>query len=158
VHISFYDDSGNDLRYASNAIGVTASVSSLDFGEVLVGGETERIVTLSNIGAIEQSIAPAIAGTSASEFSVGGGCTSLLPGAECYLIVTFAPTASGAHSATLDAAGVQVALSGSGVEPEATECDGCGCAATSSGQAMCNLLLAIAVLAAFRFRRISGRT
>jgi hypothetical protein len=110
---------------------VTLSPISLGLGDEVVGrSSTSQAVTLSNTGALGLNISSiAVTGTNAADFKQADTCSSgLLPGGECRITVTFAPTQLGPRTASVaitdNAAGSPqtVALSGTGVAsgPNAT--------------------------------------
>jgi FG-GAP-like repeat/Abnormal spindle-like microcephaly-assoc'd, ASPM-SPD-2-Hydin len=116
----------------SSEAGATLSPTSLDFGGVSVGANISKTVTLTNSGNATLTVsAITISGSSTFTESTTGtaSCTSttgVAPGKTCTITVTFAPTAFGNLSATLDvadnAAGSPqvVTLSGSGSGPTAS--------------------------------------
>jgi HYDIN/CFA65/VesB family protein len=95
----------------------------VDFGRVVRGATAPATLTLRNGG--DQPLAPpsvavgAATSGSAAAFTLANGCVeALAPGAECSIELTFAPTAAGAHSATLQVGdGSTVLLRGQGLEP-----------------------------------------
>ncbi len=77
--------------------------SPLSFGEVLVGEQAPRTVTLSNVGAASLTLqTPTFSGPNAALFS-SSGCAgqTLAPGANCALTVKYSPTSGGAHAASM---------------------------------------------------------
>jgi len=102
-----------------------------DFGAVVVGGSADKTLTVANGGG---AAATALAGSVGAPFAwkggawpgTGGSCgDALAAGAQCTVVVVFAPVAAGAQGATLelayDANGGRErstrALAGSGVGP-----------------------------------------
>lgn len=119
-----------DLYAALLAAGPNVSVSpaSKDFGTVFVGGSASQTFTISNSGMSDLAIQTlSIAGTSASEFSLGNDlCSSqtLGPGGSCTADVSFAPQSAGGKGADLsvpsddpDTPALSVSLTGSAVIP-----------------------------------------
>jgi hypothetical protein len=83
----------------------TVVPSNLNFGNQTVGTTSaSQTVTLTNTGALTLTLSPvSVSGTNASEFPETNTCpSSLAPGAGCEVKVTFAPTAAGTQSATLN--------------------------------------------------------
>jgi hypothetical protein len=111
---------------------VSLSPSSLSFGSQLVGSTSAaQSVTLTNSGNAGLSISNiALGGTNAGDFAQTNTCpsgsTTLAAGASCSISVTFAPSAAGTRSASLqitdNASGSpqSVALSGTGSAPGVT--------------------------------------
>ena len=110
---------------------VTASPSSLAFGNQLVGGPSDyRLLRLVNSGTSALHLGSlALAGSDPTQFQLASDtCSSqtLAVGAGCALLVRFAPGSTGAKGASLsipsDAASSPdgVALSGTGVAPAAS--------------------------------------
>ena len=106
---------------------VTLAPATLDFGSVNVNSaSTAQTLTLTNSTATALAISGvSISGANVSEFAQTNTCgATLAPGASCTISVTFAPTASGAASATLgvfdsDPSSPQTAaLSGTGGAPQ----------------------------------------
>jgi hypothetical protein len=91
----------------------TVLPTSRDFGAVVVGGNADQVVTISNGGAASrmQVNAMVLSGADAAQFVVKAGdgtagtCGSLTPiippGAACTVIVRYSPTSVGAKSAAL---------------------------------------------------------
>jgi Abnormal spindle-like microcephaly-assoc'd, ASPM-SPD-2-Hydin/NHL repeat len=108
---------------------VTLTPTTFDYGSVAVGSSGTQAFTLSNTGTVNANIASA--SIAAGVFSVASTTcsTSLAAGANCTYVVSFAPTAAGAQSATFtvtDDAGTQTsALTGTGTStgtpPAATD-------------------------------------
>ena len=96
-------------RSMVNAVspGTTASISvtSYDFGQNFVGSpDTQTVVEVTNTGSNPLNLNPTIIGSTA-DFTVvaAQSCgTSLAAAASCPIVVTFAPTAAGSQSATLN--------------------------------------------------------
>jgi PKD repeat protein len=90
--------------------GVTPT--SLNFGSVNVGSTSNpQTVVLSNTGTAAGSVSIA----APAQFAQTNNCGSTLAaGASCNINVTFSPTSAGAKSGNLTAAGLTVALSGTG--------------------------------------------
>ena len=109
---------------------MTASPTSLNFGERLVGTSgTSQTVTVKNTGSAPMTVSGAsVGGTNASDFSVvSGSCgSSVAAGASCSIAVNFTPSAAGTRSASLSishnaAASPQViGLGGTGTAPPLT--------------------------------------
>ena len=107
---------------------VTLTPATFDYGSVAVGSSGTETLTLSNTGSVNANVASA--SIPAGVFSVTSTTctTSLAAGATCTYVVSFAPTAAGAQSATFtvtDDAGTQTsALTGTGTStgtPPATD-------------------------------------
>jgi sugar lactone lactonase YvrE len=108
---------------------VTLTPATSDYGSVAVGSSGTETLILSNTGTVNANIASA--SIPAGVFSVASTTcsTSLAAGANCNYVVSFAPTAAGAQSATFtvtDDAGTQTAaLTGigtsTGTPPAATD-------------------------------------
>lgn len=103
---------------------LTVLPSTLNFGNVLVGqSSSPSQFTVRNDGAVPATLAMGISGTGATAFVISAdNCTgvTLGPTATCTLLVAFAPTSGGAHTATLFSGtpGTGLAsLSGTGVTP-----------------------------------------
>jgi hypothetical protein len=105
--------------------------NDVNFGRVVLGATAPGSLAIRN-GGDQPLDPPAVAvGTatsgSAAAFSVENGCTEpLAPGAECSIDLSFAPTAAGAHSVTLQvgaigAGGSTVLLLGEALEPGSLE-------------------------------------
>lgn len=108
---------------------LSATPSSVDFGSVLVGVSASQPVTVQNTGSATLTLTGwSVSGS--ADFAVSGPQTapplSLAPGASASFTVSYRPGATGAESATLsfsdNAPGSPqaVALSGTGVQPQAT--------------------------------------
>jgi uncharacterized repeat protein (TIGR01451 family) len=101
---------------------LTVTPTTLDFGDVFVGGSAEQTVQLSNPGGTAVTLSSvAVAGSEA--FSVTGAPGEIAPGGSESATVRFAPTASGAQSATLQVESpsvesASVTLNGTGTRPE----------------------------------------
>jgi hypothetical protein len=97
---------------------------SLNFGTVTVGHSSTKDVTLTNSGTTALDVTSiSVTGPNKSDYTRSNACpSSLSPGADCVISVTFAPSQSGPLSADLtvvDNAAVakqNVALTGSGSE------------------------------------------
>jgi hypothetical protein len=110
------------VYFPSPNTAITVSVNNISFGSDAVGTQTAAVpVTLANIG--QQQLFPVIAiqGANASDFSIfTSSCTdTLLMQTSCGINIVFAPTATGARSATLNITTqgegtLSVALSGTG--------------------------------------------
>jgi subtilase family serine protease len=95
------------------------SSSSLSFGTNPVGFTTSaQTVLVSNTGGGNLSLGTiSITGTAQSDYHDSGTCVAglvLVPGASCFLQVSFDPIAAGARSAVLRIGSSSVALSGTG--------------------------------------------
>ncbi|HEV2342868.1 MAG TPA: discoidin domain-containing protein [Actinocrinis sp.] len=105
---------------ATNGSALTASPSSLSFGNVNVGSTSgAQTVTVANPGGTAATISSVSAGAPFTQTNTCG--SSLAAGASCTVSVQFAPTAGGAASGTLSVASnapgspLTVTLSGTGV-------------------------------------------
>lgn len=103
------------------------SPSALAFSNVNVGSTATQQVTVSNAGSGNLSISQISITGGSTQFSVSSDCgTMILPNQSCAVTVTFAPTSSGAQTASLsvvtsNAGSGSVALSGTGVTPLISE-------------------------------------
>ncbi|MBX3014973.1 MAG: choice-of-anchor D domain-containing protein [Caldilineaceae bacterium] len=103
IQIIGLDGIGAALLYPE----IDISVSEVDFGSVQVGGVATRTLTISNTGDAPLLVTSiAISGTDALEFTaIGGSCslllTTLLPGENCYVLLTFHPITEGDKEAGL---------------------------------------------------------
>lgn len=101
-----------DPRYT-----LSIDTAALDFGVVATGSTLQRQVALLNTGNRPVTITGA---TGPAGYTVSSNCTTLQPGAQCTLTITFAPTATQAYPGTLSLATQEVlavpvvTLSGSG--------------------------------------------
>jgi sugar lactone lactonase YvrE len=108
---------------------VTLTPTTFDYGSVAVGSSGTETLTLSNTGTVNANIASASIPAGAFSLASTTCTTSLAAGASCTYVVSFAPTAAGAQSATFtvtDDAGAQTsALTGTGASttppPAATD-------------------------------------
>jgi hypothetical protein len=84
--------------------GLTASVSSLNFGSVTTGFLVSQTVIITNSSAIPVAYAPFFfTGSNSSEFTTLGSCTSpIAPGKSCTIYVEFQPVTSGSKTANLN--------------------------------------------------------
>jgi MYXO-CTERM domain-containing protein len=104
---------------------IAVSPSSLDFGELSVGTNGTRTVTVANTGTGTLIVTNAtLSGSGGAAYSVTPTTLSIQAGESKALTVTFAPTAEGGSTATLslssndvDRAIVNVAIAGTGVKP-----------------------------------------
>ena len=88
----------------AGAPAVTLSPTSLNFGSESVGASINQTLTVTNSGSAALSVSSAaISGTNAGDFTVtSNSCTSsVAPGANCSIVVTFDPAATGTRTATL---------------------------------------------------------
>jgi hypothetical protein len=99
--------------------------AALDFGQVIVGSQARRALSLANTGGSTLVISD-LRMPGSGPFGVESACVRIEPGASCDVIVVFAPARPGTFGARLDIASNhpdgarQVALSGIGVpEPVA---------------------------------------
>jgi Abnormal spindle-like microcephaly-assoc'd, ASPM-SPD-2-Hydin len=96
------------------------SATKVEFGNVAVGGSTSQLVTLTNMGKVNVSIAKVSA--SGKGFSVSGGSNVVLAPSQAVTVsVGFNPSAAGKATGTLSVTSdalsgrsVRIALSGSG--------------------------------------------
>lgn len=103
---------------------LTDGSSTIAFGNINPGANAQRVFTIRNSGTVNLTgLAASFSGANADLFSAGSlGSATLAPGANTTLNVTYAPTALGNHTATLQIASndsdenpFDVALSGTGV-------------------------------------------
>ena len=106
---------------------ITVTPLTFNFGEVMVGDISTKIVTIKNDGNVDLSITDIlITGTNKDNFSQTNDCPGKLsPDSSCTVEVTFSPTSEGDKTATLkitsddpDEGEVDVALTGKGIFPE----------------------------------------
>jgi hypothetical protein len=93
------------FSYSTAAPAVTLSTTSLSFSSTQVGSTSTMPVTITNSGTATLNVsAISQTGANASLFSHTSNCggNPLAPGASCTVQVTFAPTASGSFSATMN--------------------------------------------------------
>jgi pseudomonalisin len=100
---------------------LTLSGSALTFGVDQVGNTTSgQMVLVSNSGGTNLNLGSIkITGAAQSDYVAKGTCIAgllLVPGASCFLRVTFDATAEGSRSATLQIGSALVSLSGSGID------------------------------------------
>ncbi len=98
------------------------------YGDVLVGSSAAKTFVVQNTGtATLQVTATSVTGSNANQFSItsGGGSFSLAPGGTRNVVVSFAPTSTGAKTAALRCASndpdenpYDVALTGTGTQPD----------------------------------------
>jgi fibronectin type 3 domain-containing protein len=97
---------------------LSASTSSLNFGSVLVGSNSSLGVTLTNTGNANVTISSVLVTGAGFTSSGAGANTTVTPGQTAVLNVMFAPSATGSVAGsvavTSNAAGVSIALAGSG--------------------------------------------
>jgi hypothetical protein len=97
---------------------LSASTSSLDFGNVLVGSSTSQSVTLTNAGNANVTISNVVVSGTGFTASGVGANTVLTPGQTAALNVTFAPSATGSAVGAITigstAGGLTITLAGSG--------------------------------------------
>jgi hypothetical protein len=104
----------------ASSIKLSASATSLSFGDVLVGTTTTQDVKLTNTGNANVVISTATA--SGAGFSASGGSNVTLgPNQSVTVAVNFDPQSKGPLSGTLtvssNAANLQISLAGTGTEP-----------------------------------------
>jgi hypothetical protein len=122
------NDGGSNTPQTASLTGtgiipVTLSASALGFGEVLVGSSSAQAVTVTNNQVVAlTSISISISGAAA--YSQVNTCSTSIPaGGQCVITVTFAPTGTGAQTATVkisDSASSSpqtISLTGSGLNP-----------------------------------------
>jgi hypothetical protein len=111
------------------AAGQLSFQSSVSFGSQTVGTTSAaNNVTVTNTGGTAVAIS-SIASSAPAEFGVSApGCTTLNPGANCTIAITFTPAATGARSAT-----VTVTSNGLG-SPQAIAVNGTGAPNATAGQ------------------------
>jgi hypothetical protein len=87
----------------TGTVTMTVTPASYEFGSVKDGSKAVKVIVVHNYQASPVSLSEGFSGPNATDFSVTGGtCTSTLAKASvCTAIVTFAPTAAGAESATM---------------------------------------------------------
>lgn len=101
---------------------ISVSTTAVNFGDVLLGQTVQRVVTVSNTGTADLTLAGLYLG-SGVDFDQTNNCPSLLlPATACEISVSFAPTVSGALADVVtilsndpDQPSASVALSGNGI-------------------------------------------
>ncbi len=84
-------------------VDVVVSPASIAYGSAKLSAKKSGTVTVKNAQPVEVALSESITGTNAGDFAATGGTCSGTLGAEasCTYIVTFAPGAAGARTATL---------------------------------------------------------
>ena len=101
---------------------ISVAPENLDFGQVITGLTGTETITLSNTGDAPLMVSSMmLSGDHATDFSHSGECATLEPGTDCDISLTFAPSATGPRTASLDIQSndsdnslLQVALAGEG--------------------------------------------
>ena len=98
-----YTGSGSFLVNRPKGALATASPKTLNFGNLGVGNKQTGNVTFFNVSQVKVPIGSLkLSGPNAHDFSIKNGCgSSVGPGAQCAIGVTFTPSAVGARSASL---------------------------------------------------------
>jgi hypothetical protein len=137
AELEVYDDATGTPRLDSltgNALPAVPVVclnsSSVAFGTLQIGSNSVQAVTVTNCGSVALSVSGvAVVGAASNDFvAVPASCGSIAPRGTCSINVTFGPTAVGARNATLiitnnsQYAAVDVALSGTGMQPAPAIC------------------------------------
>ncbi len=107
--LSVYDNTATSPQSVSasgtGTATMTVTPTSFAFGSVMDGSKAIKAITVHNYqtNPVTLTLPPSFSGPNSGDFSVTGGtCTSTLAKtAACSLIVTYAPTAIGAESATM---------------------------------------------------------
>ncbi|UCE01304.1 MAG: choice-of-anchor D domain-containing protein [Candidatus Latescibacterota bacterium] len=132
LRIESTDPDENPLDVPLSGVGVepdiTVAPPTHDYAGVVLGDSVAQTFEVRNDGTSDLSVtSTALVGADSTQFSIdsGGGAFVLVPGATRDLVVRFAPAALGAMSAALriasddpDESSTDVALSGTGVEPD----------------------------------------
>jgi len=109
--------SASGTALAATAL-LSSSVSSLDFGSVLVGSAASLGVTLMNAGNANLTLSSLLVSGTGFNVTGAGANTVLTPGQTAALNVTFSPTAAGTAAGSIaigsSAGAVSIALTGSG--------------------------------------------
>lgn len=88
-----------------NSSPTVTTVATTDFGSTLVNGSTNKTITLTNTSSVSalQSGAITVSGTNAAMFGGTSYCTgvTLSPGSSCQIVISYTPSAAGAHVASL---------------------------------------------------------
>jgi hypothetical protein len=119
------DPTNSSQQVAMGGQGVTDQFSlsgPIDFGDQRVGvasGDQAEIVT-NNTDYPANPNGPSISGAGAGDFNLDGNDCSGQVATTCTINVNFQPTGLGPTSATLNAAGQSVSLTGNGVAPNAS--------------------------------------
>jgi hypothetical protein len=123
---------GQVVSFLIPAVPTSAAVSatSLNFGDVYVGGSKSLSVTVQNTSGFTSTVNVtniAISGTNASDYTQTSNCSALSDQQTCTITVTFAPTATGTRTGTLtitndstNEPSLTVALTGNGLPTTAT--------------------------------------
>jgi Abnormal spindle-like microcephaly-assoc'd, ASPM-SPD-2-Hydin len=98
--------SGGPLTFPDQRVGTTSTGQS-----VLVSNNTDYAASPAG---------PTVTGANAGDFTPTGCTGAVAANGSCAVTVTFTPTATGNRSATLNAAGQQVSLTGNGTNPSAS--------------------------------------
>ncbi|GEM_PF-6262939 len=110
VSIAYYDASRTSLKVAIKQIPVINTPASVNFGYVVSGQESSKLVTVSNVGKVPLKIGSIVLnGADAAQFSVSNdNCSNAtlvadasLPANKCTITVTFAPTINGTLTGSL---------------------------------------------------------
>jgi hypothetical protein len=103
--VTVTDNAGNSPQTVSlSGTGtlVLLSTTSLNFGNVTVGGSSTLPITVTNLSTKSINVTSLFITQTGSEYSETNNCTPSIAGkASCTINVTFAPTATGTDSATL---------------------------------------------------------
>ncbi len=107
--LSFFDNAPGSPQQAGFTAMVINPVASfnpndneLEFGTVKQGHSKSMNVTITNTGTTQLTITSVgITGSDISDFGQRNNCTSLAPGRNCIVSVTFTPTTTGSRSANL---------------------------------------------------------
>jgi len=110
-----------DISSATIASGpnIVADPLSIDYGNINIGGNADRTITLRNTGTADGYIG--YFNLSSGPFELikeGTTCNSnqsLEPNRECNIVVRFAPTTNGQFNATLSVGSISISLYGNGV-------------------------------------------
>ena len=108
---------------AGVASALSLNPTRVDFGNQAVGSPSgTQTVTVTNASTTAVSgITVNLSGTNQADFSQANGCTTLAPGANCTISVTFTPASQGPRAATLNVSytggsPVSAAVSGTGTQ------------------------------------------
>jgi plastocyanin len=115
-----------NVTSAGPVINISVTPTSVDFGNVNVGSNSDQMITITNLMTSNATLSGNV-GAPAAPFSVqsGGGPFSLTPGQSVIVTVRFSPTAEGAaasnlsiiHNATNQTNPTSIPLIGTGLTP-----------------------------------------
>ncbi len=121
------DESAVDVALsgtATTAPEVAVVLTSIHYGETLVGTTSSRTLTIENVGSADLHVTASLAGGEAGEFAIAAAPFTVAPGATHTIEVRFVPTSGGSKTTTLrltsddaDEATIDVSVNGIGMMP-----------------------------------------